>query len=318
VGNLLLFGDLAAGVRVVNRALSVLDVAYPNATKGGLLVTRVDNHASMAVGFNGRVACKQGGVLGLVLPGLLHSAIGFCGCRPIGMPMEVREADLQYGAFIRTVGTARWDSESRGVPGVVESEETSMPPRRQSVPAATALGLVADAAGFAQDEDFWIGVPRGFKHDAKSFRRAPGAGEWALYRWRATTAEGTVVLEGEGPRGDGLGKKGLHRIQGFVSQADHNAIGHLAQIYELERRAQEPPGKPLATLMLAGGPGPSASIADERLYDGCATGLGVIGSAGLTIGLPGLEGTGSFSYSVAKLRPTVVHRQAAGLLYFRH
>lgn len=317
VGSLLLFGDLSAGMKVVNRALANLDVAYPNATKAGLLVTRVENSPSMAVGFGGRVALKEGGVLGLALPGLLHSAIAFCGCRPIGMPMEVHEADLQYGGFIRTVGTGNWDGESWGVPGVVESAESSLPPRRQSIPAATALGVAADAAGFEDDADFWIGVPRGFKYDKMSFKRAPGAGEWALYKWSATTAEGTVVLEGEGPQGDGLGKKGIHRIQGFVSQADHSAIGQLAQTYALERLAREPPGAPLATLLLAGGPGAVASVADEALYEGCAMGLGVIGCAGLTIGLPGLEGTGSFSYSVAKIRPTAVHRQAAGLLYFR-
>ena len=55
----------------------------------------------------------------------------------------------------------------------------------------------------------------------------------------------------------------------------------------------------------------------RSLYGGPAVGAAVLGHAGLTIGQPGLEGTGSFSYSAASLRPTVFHRQAACLLYFR-
>jgi len=229
VGGFLLFGDQAGGSRIIHRALSVLDVAYPHATKGGLVVKRCGSYEPFVVGYKGKVSCRGGGLLGLALPNSLHTAIGFCGCRPIGMPLEVHDASLQPGCFIRTVGTAEWDTNSWGVPGVVQSEETSMPPRKRSIPAAHALRQMSHTVGFGDETDVWIGVPRRPRYDEKNFRVAPGAGEWSLYRWVGSSAEGSVVLEGEGPLGDGLGVKGLRRIQGFVSQPDFGAIGGLAR-----------------------------------------------------------------------------------------
>lgn len=315
VDSFLLFGDIGAGAGVLNRCLSLLDVSYPKATKAGLVVTRVGNEPPLVVGYRGKLLEKGCGLLGLALPSPLHSSIGLCGCRAVGVPLEVHDADLQqtFGAFIRTVGSAKWDHESWGVPGVIETEEAPMPPRRQSIPAATALKDAAAAAGYGEDVDFWIGVPRKLRIDERNFRVAPGAGEWALYQWATTTAEGTVVLEGGGPRADGFGKKGVRKVQAFVSRPDYGTIGRLAQSYDLERLTSPPSGAPQARLLLAGGPGAVASVADETLFDGCALGLAVIGNAGLTLARnKTMEGKGSFSY--ANQRPTMIHRQAAGLL----
>lgn len=315
VGSLLLFGDISCGARLLNRALAALDVAYPQATKAGLVVSRHDNAAPFAIAFRGKVVSKEGGILGLALPAEMNSAIGFCGCRPLGRPLEVHEASIDVGGFIRTVGTAAWASGSRGIPGVVESKESSAPPRHESIPAATALrSIVKDAGASYEEGDIWIGVPRVSKLDERSYKVAPGAGEWALYQWAATTAEGTAVLEGEGPAGDGLGKKGIRCIQAFVPEPDFGKVGLLEQSYALERTARGQ-GAPCATLLFLGGSGASASVPDQSVHGGCAVGVAVIGHAGLTLGQAGVGGTGSFSYSTAKLRPTLMHRQSAGLVF---
>ncbi|CAK0889339.1 unnamed protein product, partial [Prorocentrum cordatum] len=297
VGSFLLFGDFAAGAGVINRCLSILDVSYPKATKAGVVAPRAGSDPPLAVGFRGRVTQNRGGggLLGLALPGAIHTSLGLCGCRPVGVPLEVHDADLQQrvGAFIRTVGSAEWDGDSWGVPGVEESK-TPTPPRRRSQPAAPALREAAARAGFAGDADLWVGVPRKLRVEERSFKSAPGAGEWALYPWAVTSSEGSVVLQGEGPRADGIGKKGVRKVQGFVTQADPRAIESLDRSYKL---------------LFAGGPGATASVGDEAAFDGCGLGLAVIGNGGLTVGEDSrMEGTGTFTYANAQ-RPTLLHRQ---------
>ncbi|CAE8660771.1 unnamed protein product, partial [Polarella glacialis] len=137
VGSILVFADLASGARAVQRALALLDIAYPSAAKAGLVVGREGQHPPLALG---REACGQGGVMAVLLPGLLHSAISLCGCQPVGQALEVADCDLQQGGFIRTVVSAEWEAAS------LDSEVQkvfALPPRRQLVPAAAALRATA-------------------------------------------------------------------------------------------------------------------------------------------------------------------------------
>lgn len=311
VRSVLLFADLAAGAREVQRALALLDIAYPAATKAGLVVGREGQDPPLGLGGE---TCGRGGVLALLLPGPLHSAISLCGCVPIGKSLEVADADLKKGGFIRSVVSSEYvpDSSPTKLIDPLSAPDVVLPPRRQVVSAGSALRASVTAAGYSEQESVWVGVPRGSAHEEGKWRVGPGAGEWALYKWASTTVEGTVVLEGDGPGGDGLCAKGARRIQGFVSQPDVEAVGRLHTSFELERRARGAPGIPYATLLLAGGPGPALSIADPMLYDGCVFGDAVIGPAGFSLG--SVDAPGAFSYSASNQRPTVVHRQAVCLL----
>merc|ERR1719507_1792899 len=103
------------------------------------------------------------------------------------------------------------------------------------------------------------------------------------------SAEGSVMLKGTNPRAEGICGKGIDRMQLFISREDPAGLGLLADAYALKARlaaTEEQASQdrvPYATLCLAGGPGPCASIRDEQLYDGVVSGSAVLGCPGTSV-----------------------------------
>jgi len=316
VASILLLADFGRDARVVYSILNLLDSAYPMVPKAGLVASRKSSEPVLAFG---KTTCKTGGVVCILLPGPLHSSIDLCGCMPIGTPLEVCDFDRRGGNCIRKVCSNSLENQDAGGEEVIGSFETLMPPRRPVVPAAPELLMAARTVTdpcVTEPFDFWVGVNRGSGRDQKKWRVAPGAGQWSLHRWFATTVDGSVILEYPGPGIEGLAGKGLRWIQGFVSRPDPAVVPRLVSTYNLECQTTLPCGVPFATLLFAGGSGSRTSMPEEMLFDGlCLFGTAVIGPSGLVVKQKGQVTTGAFADRTAFRNQTLVHRQAAGLVH---
>lgn len=332
VGSVLVFADPATPAELPCKALGLLDSCYPNAVNCGVVAASCESapgHSLFLGGRRGRL--RQAGVICLLLPGAADSAIGLCGCEAFGPMWEVFDADLRPGAAaIRMVSDpASRDLDDEG--------------RRKALPAGLAFQAAALDAANADAEDralagdgpsstlsspsWWVGAPRVPLRKARD--RAPGVGEWALFRGKTVTVEGSLLLEGPGPAAEGVSNKDqrggqlLTRVQGFRTRGDYAALGRLQRSYEMDRlmgagpqEARHGGWKPYATLVFGGGDGPKASIADESLHDGVCFGAAVLGAPGNSLSeVPTEDSLRDCSLAgPPPQRATLVHRQACALV----
>jgi len=318
VHSALLFVDPATRNAVPCRVLGLLDVCYPNAVKVGAIAAAASDAPGRSMVLGGRWGgLRNGGVVGLLLPGYADSSLGLCGCEPFGPLWEVFESDVSAGAsMIRKIAD----------PG---SRDVDPDGRRVSVPAGEALVAEARTANVSEDaKDIWLGIPRLSMRLAKG--QASGLGEWALFRGSRVTPEGSFMLEGGGPGAEGVGtvagKMGrpITRTQGFRSTVDQGALGRMQMAYQMERLTNRhsseasAPGvrRPWLTLVFGGGEGPKQSITEERLYGGVFLGSGVLGAPGIAMAeIPDEDSVRDWSRDgPPPQRETQVHRQAVGLL----
>lgn len=321
-GSAIIFSDPAGPADFPRRALGLLDACFPDAVKAGLVAAASDNAPGSSLYVGGRFGgIRSGGLVVLLLPGKADTAMSLCGCEPIGPRWEVFDADASAGAsVIRSISDP--DSLERDLDG-----------RRLAFPAGKALlGATREAdasseANAGSGVNVWIGVPRVPMRLAHE--RAPGIGEWSLFRGSAVTAEGSLLLEGPGPGAEGvgssatLGGRSINRIQGFQSVVDHASLGRLQTGYEMERlvergagEAQERGWRPYATLVFGGGEGPLASITDETLHGGVCLGAAVLGAPGYSMSeVPAEDAVRDWGWDgPPPQRSTLIHRQAAALV----
>lgn len=310
VGSALLFADPAAGELTHRKVLSLLDGAFPNAVKAGVVAAAAADAPGQSLYLGGRRAgLRCGGVIGVLLPGRADTATTLCGCEPVGPLWEIHEVQKAKGASIIQILSD---------PTSLERDADG---RRLGLRAGPALRGAAAAAGYGEGEDLWIGLPRVHKRDKKA--AAPGIGEWVLLRASSTTAEGSLVLEGElpGREGEGgalLGGTTVSRLQAFRLRADYEALGRMSMAYNLERRIcrESETVTPFATLVFGGGEGAALSLADDSLHDGTCLGTAVLGAPGVNM----LEVSAEDALRDCGIdgpppkRATLVHRQAAGLV----
>lgn len=328
VGSVIVFADPAASAELPCKVLGLLDSCYPNAVNSGVVAAACNSapgHSLFVGGRRGRL--RQGGAVCLLLPGAADSAVGLCGCEAFGPMWEVFEADMQPGAAsIRTVSDPA-------------STDFDVDGRRRALPAGLAFQAAAMDSAKSDCEDrqeaegrsltgqsWWVGAPRVSLRLARE--KAPGVGEWALFRNKTVTVDGSLLLEGPGPAAEGVGstsKRGpmLNRVQGFRTRSDVAALGRLQRAYEMERlvgsdaqQARHGGWKPYATLVFGGGDGPRASIIDESLHGGVCFGSAVLGAPGNSLSeVPTEDSVRDWSQvGPPPRRATLVHRQACALL----
>merc|ERR1712062_643871 len=232
--------------------------------KAGTVIAASTEAPGLSIALRGVKGCsRRSHVLGLLLPWRAESAIGLCGCKPFGPLWEVFDADTTAGASViqRISDPSTTERDSDG--------------RRVAHPAGMALAEEAERAGLPNEAaNLWLGLSRGPLRSARN--RPPGVGEWALYRGKQVTAEGSILLEGAGPQAEGigdlalLGGTALSRVQGFHTCTDYGALGRLQASFAIERLASqaECSGLPSAcrpwlALVFGGGEGALLSLADE-------------------------------------------------------
>jgi len=322
VGSVLLFADPSAPSALPCRALGILDSCYPDAVKAGLVAAASAEAPGLSLALGGRFGgVKHRGVLALLLPGKAETATSLVGCEAFGPVWEVYDAETKTGrSVIRTIADPSGERDDDG--------------RLLGLPAGSTLGAALQdssqkSRGPPAGESLWVGIPRVPLWQA--LRKAPGTGEWALFRGGAVTAEGYLVLEGPGPGAEGVGGaateggRTISRLQAFRTRAEHGALGHLRSSYELERLARSSAAtgvsaattvRPYATLVLGGGEGPRCSLEDESLFSGLGLGLAVLGAPGLALSeVSASDAVRDWGrQGPPPQRATLVHRQAVALV----
>lgn len=316
VGSMILFVDPSSSPQFPRQALNLLDACFPNAVKAGTVIAASTEAPGLSIAMRGtRGHSRRSDVLALLLPWRAESAIGLCGCKPFGPLWEVFDADTTAGASV---------VQRISDPATTERDDDG---RRIAHPAGFALAREAEHAGLPTEaSNLWLGLPRGPLRTARN--RAPGVGEWALYRGKQITAEGSLLLEGAGPEAEGigdlavLGGKALSRVQGFHTCTDYGALGRVQDSHAIERLASQlqcsgtqSASRPWLTLVFGGGEGARLSLADEGLHGGVCLGGAVLGAPGNALSEVSEEDSVR-DWSIdgpPPQRATLIHRQAAGL-----
>lgn len=317
VASILVFADPAAEAELTRQGMGLLDSAYPKAVKLGLVTAAAstssagnsgNSMSSMYMGgrFGG---LRAGGVMGILLSNPADSAVGLCGCEVVGPFWEVFEYDSSpRSSVIKTVSDPK-------------SSKLDGDGRRLAMTMAEAISELEEELGRAlSTKDLWVGIRRG---NARATRvEASASGEWALYKARQVLATGSLLLDGPGPGAEGVaghGRLGLgpiRRAQLFETCEDTSRLGQLYAAFSMERAASagQNARQPFVTLAFGAGDGPQRSIRDERLFGQLGLGLALLGAPGNVV-KESMDGRAETDNpEPIPHAPTLIHRQAAGLL----